>query len=277
MIEKINPIYSGELEDFRWVGFGSGSGTNLRECAKIVKPAFIFSDRPNARLLNLEELAGVPREVINGYEACGSYRAAQGNPVSEDEYNERSLAFNIEITNLLHAFEKEQDAPFDLIVLGGYMRLLKGPLLSDYKDRIINVHPSSLPYLVDKGDSSRGYIGGDAVHDAIKDKQMTTRSSVIMVDNGEDHGEILTQGPNVNVWHEYINGTQAEKDECLREYANAHQSFQKVRSDWSTLTTALKMIAEGRIALGTEKKHHGVWRTVYIDEKPMPYEGFQVK
>ena len=48
---KTKLIYSGKQEDFLWVGFGSGSGTNLRECAKVVKPGLIFSDRPKAELL----------------------------------------------------------------------------------------------------------------------------------------------------------------------------------------------------------------------------------
>jgi len=38
-MEQKHLIYTGKLEDFCWAGFGSGSGTNLRECAKIIKPA----------------------------------------------------------------------------------------------------------------------------------------------------------------------------------------------------------------------------------------------
>lgn len=109
MTEKINPIYSGKLEDFHWVGFGSGSGTNLRECTKVIKPSFIFSDRPKAKLLNLDELAGIPREVINGYQACGSWKNAQGNPELEGEYNRRSLKFNKNIVDSLHEFESKHE------------------------------------------------------------------------------------------------------------------------------------------------------------------------
>ena len=78
----------------------------------------------------------------------------------------------------------------------------------------------------------------------------------------------------------YYLSSPEEKAECLREYADAHQSMQKVRSDWPALTTALELIANGRLALGTEKKHFDEWRTVYIKEndewKPLPYDGFQV-
>ncbi len=170
-----------------------------------------------------------------------------------------------------------------MIVLGGYMRLLLDPLLSAYQDRIINVHPSELPVNIPllnqnpvKG-SERKYVGDNAVLDALVGDDVTeTRSSVIMVDGGVDHGEILVQGPEVELWKEFYWGVAAERAECLKKYADAHQSFQKVRSDWPALTTALGYIANGRIALGTEKVHHNEWRQVFVDDKPMPYEGLKL-
>ena len=63
MNEQIIPIYSGKPENFNWVGFGSGSGTNLRECAKIIKPKLIFSDKPKAKLLKLYEVCF--KSIIN--------------------------------------------------------------------------------------------------------------------------------------------------------------------------------------------------------------------
>ena len=70
-----------------------------------------------------------------------------------------------------------------------------------------------------------------------------TRSCVILVDVGTDNGEILTMGAELEVWSEYLNGTYEEKAECLSEYADAHQSMQKVRSDWPSMTKALELIA----------------------------------
>ena len=314
--EKITPIYSGKPNDFCWAGFGSGSGTNLRECAKVAPPKLIFSDRPGAKLLSLEELANVQQIVVDGYKACGSWKKAQGNPEAEAEYKERSVLYNQRIVGLLKQFEEKQGKPIDLIVLGGYMRLVGEPLLEAYPDKIINVHPADLSILnyfighssvkhnmglyqiihhlgekaglqttlVDDIDRElekkpitvmRKFTGEDAVYDAVKAGQTATRSSVIIVDAGEDHGEMLTIGPSVNVWPEYVNGTPAEREECLREYADAHQSFQKVRSDWPALTTALRLIAEGRLALGTEKTWFNEWRAVYVDGKKMPYQGFE--
>jgi len=279
--EKITPIYSGKKEYFHWVGFGSGSGTNLRECAKVIKPVLIFSDKPKAGLLNLEELADVPKEIIDGYEWCGSWKKAKGNRAAEEEYERRSIQYNEEIVRALKQFERQQGITIDLIVLGGYMRLVKAPLLEAYKDKIINVHPADLSKLVHVSDKGvdrcfRKYIGDRAVHDAMIAGEQTTRSSVIMVDNGEDHGEILVQGPIVEVTSDFTWLGEKKQNEKLNEYAEAHQNIQKQESDWPALTTALKMIAEGRIALGTEKVYFNEQRIVYVDGKALPYEGFQI-
>jgi phosphoribosylglycinamide formyltransferase-1 len=269
MTEEIIPIYSGRPEDFTWVGFGSGSGTNLRECAKVIKPKLIFSDRPNAKLLYLDELKDTPKETINGYDACGSWKKAQGNPEAEKRYKEKSGEFNRQILYLLRKFEQQNDLTIDLIVLGGYMRFVEEPLLSAYKDRIINVHPADISILDSNG--KRKFVGGDAVYDVIKAGEKTTKSSVIIVDQYEDHGEILTQGSPLEI------RIELPREVSLRNFAKEQQKILKERSDWPALTTALKMISEGRIALGTEKKHHNEWRIVYIDGKPVGYEGFQVK
>lgn len=273
MPEKITPIYDGKPEDFRWAGFGSGSGTNLRECAKVIKPAVIFSDKPSAKLLKLEELADAHHIIENGFKFCGSFKEAKGNPEALAEYKERSIRFNEFIAQQLHDYEKDH-GKLHLIVLGGYMRIVEEPLLNAYPDKIVNVHPAWLDTLDAK--HNRIFIGEDAVYDAIEARERKTGSSVILVDSEIDHGEMITKGAGVKVWHEFIDGTLAERAECLREYADAHQSFQKVRSDWPALTTALKLISEGKVALGTTLTHHNEWRTVYVDEKPMPYGGFGV-
>lgn len=273
MQEPMLPLYSGKKKKFSWVGFGSGSGTNLRECAKIIKPAMIFSDRPSAKLLELEELEDVPKEVTNGYEFCGSWKKAQGDSKTEEEYKERSEQYTENIVNMLHEFEEKQGRPIDLIVLGGYMRLIGSALLERYRDKIINVHPADLSILQKKEKKmQRLLIGGDAVYDAIKIGHERTRSTAIMVDEGIDHGEILTTGASVENNYHHLK----EQGANLRKYADEHQENQKVVSDWPTLTTALELIAEGRIKLGVAKVLHGEWRRVYVDDKEMGYGGYQV-
>ena len=270
MHEKPKPIYSGKPEDFLWAGFGSGSGTNLRECAKVVKPGLIFSDRPKAELLNLEELAGVPKLVLNGYKACGSWKKAMGNPALENLYKKSSIRYNKKIVKELKRFEEEKGKGIDLIVLGGYMRIVEDPLIEAYPDKIINVHPADLSILKN---NERVYIGEDAVYDAINAGEPKTRSSVILVDKGIDHGEILTMGSELEVSPDYLNLPAAEKESRIRQYADDHQGLQKEVSDWPALTLAVKLISEGRLALGIEKVYHDGWRAVYYDGWKFPETG----
>ncbi len=274
-MEETKPIYAGTRKDFHWAGFGSGSGTNLRECAKAIPPALIFSDRPKAKLLQLDELADVPRIIINGYEACGSWKAVQGNPDKEAEYRTRSSIYNKVILEFIRAFEQQEGYGIDLIVLGGYMRLMMDPLLSAFEDKIINVHPADLSDLK-QGLCERVLVGEDAVYDAISMGVKKTRSSVILVDNGIDNGEMITIGPTVDVWPGYLNASEDIRRKIVREYANMHQEVQKEVSDWPALVKALELIADGRVSLG-QRDDINEWRTVYLDGKKLPYHGFEVR
>ena len=268
--QRVTPIYSGKREDFHWVGFGSDTGTNLRECAKVIKPVLIFSDKPKAPLLSLKEFDG---SVIK--------KATEKGKQTNTNFCEY-------IADFLWAQERHCGIKFDLIVLGGYMRLIKEPLLEDFPDRIINVHPADLTILTSEG--KRKYVGGNAVYDALKAGETSTRSSVIIVDLVRDadkkimadHGEIITMGNSVSIDSKFAELPEEEKRIQLKSYAKRHQEEQKRESDWPALTTALELIADGRVALGETRNHFNEWRTVYIKNhrgifEPMPYGGLEVE
>ncbi len=273
-------LYNGAFKDFHWVGFGSGSGTNLRECAGVIRPKLIVCDKPKAGLLELDELAGIDQEVLNGYRFCGSGKKAREALAAGDEgpmaeYRRRSLLYNEAILDKLQRHEREHGR-IDLLVLGGWMRLVQAPILDAYEDRIINVHPADLSILT--GDNERKYVGPDAVYDALNDDVGHTRSSVIFVDEGVDRGEIITMGQRVSVAETVRQEDLAcqSGDDPLRVLTDAHQGRQKTLSDWPALTTALQMIAQGRVALSEAKEFHDKWRRVLVDGVPMPYQGFEV-
>jgi len=317
MPEKIVPIYSGDPANFHWVGFGSGSGTNLRECARVILPSVILSDKipynpstgkgakvaetdpDKLKEYDLESLIGVPRIIVNGFQECGSAKTQ-----SPEEYAKRSLAFNQKIVDALHRFEDQNGFDIDLIVLGGYMRLVGEPLLRAFPDKIINVHPAKLSLVTYKGglyDLSdpdqyeqlhrltwnlkglkgieRKFVGEEAVYDALRAGQRLTCSSVIMVDDGVDHGEILTEGDSLNVWQQLADGRPNEMEAVIKKYVPAHQELQKMRSDWPALTMILKLISQGRIALGPRDAesvggmHFNEWRHVYLDGVQQSYDG----
>lgn len=74
----------------------------------------------------------------------------------------------------------------DLIVLGGYMRIISAPMVEKYRNRIINIHPSLLPK-----------FGGGMdldVHQAVIDaKEKETGMTIHFVDENVDSGKIVLQ------------------------------------------------------------------------------------
>ncbi|SEF41143.1 phosphoribosylglycinamide formyltransferase-1 [Caloramator fervidus] len=76
----------------------------------------------------------------------------------------------------------------DLIVLAGFLSILKGDILKVYENKIINIHPSLLPKFSGKG------MYGIKVHEAVlKSGEKETGCSVHFIDEGIDTGKILLQ------------------------------------------------------------------------------------
>ena len=81
------------------------------------------------------------------------------------------------------AAEKLIAAGVDWVVLAGYMRLIKAPLLERFPNRVINIHPSLLP----------AFPGLEAWRQALEAKATVTGCTVHWVDAGMDTGEIISQ------------------------------------------------------------------------------------
>ena len=83
-----------------------------------------------------------------------------------------------------HAFvEALHAARVDLIVLAGFMRVLKGEFLRAFEGRIVNVHPSLLP----------SFPGLEAWKQALDHGVKVTGCTVHFVDAGVDAGPIIGQ------------------------------------------------------------------------------------
>ena len=76
-----------------------------------------------------------------------------------------------------------QEAKVDLIVLAGFMRVLKGEFLRAFEGRIVNVHPSLLP----------SFPGLEAWKQALDHGVKVTGCTVHFVDAGVDSGAIIGQ------------------------------------------------------------------------------------
>ena len=76
----------------------------------------------------------------------------------------------------------------DLIVLAGYLAIVTPVLVDEYKDRIINIHPSLIPNHCGKG------MYGIRVHRSVLESgDKVSGCTVHFVDHGADTGKIIKQ------------------------------------------------------------------------------------
>ena len=113
---------------------GSGKGSNFvaiaDACAAGGIPAeigVVLSDVANAPILERANERGLPAQFI----APGSFRTKL------DETAEQAY---------IAALRK---AEVDLVVLAGFMRILKGEFLRAFAQKVVNIHPSLLPSFPD--------------------------------------------------------------------------------------------------------------------------------
>jgi len=90
--------------------------------------------------------------------------------------------FNKAIIDVLKAHEVE------LVVLAGYLKILTPQFIEEYKNRIINIHPSLIPAFCGKG-----YYGIRVHEEVINYGVKISGATVHFVDEGADTGPIIIQ------------------------------------------------------------------------------------
>jgi phosphoribosylglycinamide formyltransferase 1 len=147
---------------------GSGKGSNYRAIQDAIEAGtvdaevvLVISDVENAGILDLARSRGVEARFI----PPGRFRT--------------KLEPDIEV---LYAAAL-RDAGVDLVVLAGYMRLLKSPMLEAFPQRIVNIHPSLLPK----------FPGIESWKQALEAGETVTGVTVHYVDAGMDTGPIIAQ------------------------------------------------------------------------------------
>lgn len=118
--------------------------------------------------------------LITNKADCGAVEKAEaaGIPVHVLETKDKDER-DLEMIQILSGYG------VDLVVLGGYMRLLGKAMVEAYPNRILNIHPSLLPK----------HTGMDLnVHQAVLDAgEAETGMTIHFVDEGIDTGQILLQ------------------------------------------------------------------------------------
>ena len=147
---------------------GSAKGSNCRaileqiSAGKLAAEArLIISDVFDAGILDIAREFGVP----NMFLPPGKFRTRL------------EPAVEMELVKLL------RDTGVELVVLAGFMRVLKEPMLNAFPRRIINLHPSLLPK----------FPGVEAWKQALEAGEKVTGCSVHYVDAGIDSGEVIAQ------------------------------------------------------------------------------------
>jgi phosphoribosylglycinamide formyltransferase 1 len=147
---------------------GSGRGTNCRALLERIKSGalqaevrVVISDVFDAPILDIAREFSVP----NAYLPPGNFRTRL-DPQAEAE-----------LVQMLRGAEVE------LVVLAGFMRVLKSPMLQAFPRRILNIHPSLLPK----------FPGLFAWKQALAAGEKITGCTVHYVDEQIDHGDIIAQ------------------------------------------------------------------------------------
>jgi phosphoribosylglycinamide formyltransferase-1 len=153
---------------FRLGVLGSGKGSNFVAMADAItagqvpaQVAIVLSDLPDAGILQHARARGLPAEFL----PPGKFRTKL------DEETESLYVRRL------------QQAGVDLVVLAGFMRVLKSPLLRAFPQRIVNIHPSLLP----------AFPGLEAWKQALQYGVKVTGCTVHFVDEGVDSGPIIGQ------------------------------------------------------------------------------------
>jgi len=155
-------------QKFRIGVLGSGKGSNFAAiadaCAAGRIPAevsMVLSDVADAKILECARERSLAVQFI----PPGNFRTKL------DEEAERAFVAALVKANV------------DLVVLAGFMRVLKGEFLRAFEGRIINIHPSLLP----------SFPGLEAWKQALEHGVKVTGCTVHFVDAGVDAGPIIAQ------------------------------------------------------------------------------------
>lgn len=178
-----------------------------------------------------EAAAGLPVEIVKVIssrpDAYGIERAkAAGIPVlalNRAIYADRDAADQLIVDEL-------KAAGAEYVVMAGYMRMVTPVMLNAFPDRVVNLHPALLP----------SFKGAHAIDDAFNAGVKVTGVTVHLANEEYDKGPIIAQEPVVVAEGDTLETLEA------KIHAVEHVLYPRV----------LRMIAEGRVSVGEDRKVH---------------------
>ena len=144
----------------------SGSGSNMVELVKSMHnghpafPSVVISNKSDAPGLKKAKDLGIPTVVID-----------------HQYINKNGLDFEKELIKVLKLYNVE------IICLAGFMKILSKNFIDNFKDRILNIHPSLLPK----------YKGLNTHERVLNNQEKYSGCTVHFVNSRLDSGKIILQ------------------------------------------------------------------------------------
>ncbi len=189
----------------------SGGGTNLQALIdaqtegiiKSGKIVTVVSDRPGAYALERAEKAGIDNRLID----------------------RKAYTDKVDFDSALCDYMKKMGV--DIVVLAGFLSILGERFLSEYSDKIINVHPSLIPSFCGDG------FYGLKVHKAALDYGVkVTGATVHFVNEVTDGGRIILQKA---VYIQPDDTPESLQKRVMEE------------AEWNILPRAVEMVCSGEV------------------------------
>ena len=189
----------------------SGGGTNLQAIIDAINNGTIRNASIKCVISNNEGAYALERAKNAGIE---------GVCVSPKNFETRE-AFN-------QAFlDKVCEINPDLIVLAGFLVVIPPAMISKFRGKIINIHPSLIPSFC-----GTGYYGLKVHEKALERGVKVTGATVHFVDEGTDTGPIILQ-----------KAVYVEKDDTPKQL----QQRVMEQAEWVILPQAIDMIANNQL------------------------------
>ena len=195
----------------------SGGGTNLQAIIDAVENGTItntqivgvISNNKNAFALERAGRHGIPAQCISPKDF-----------ETRDEFNRVFL-------------DKLNELKADLIVLAGFLVVIPEMMIREYRNRIINIHPSLIPSFC-----GTGFYGLKVHEAALKRGVKVVGATVHFVDEGTDTGPIILQ--------KAVEVQEGDTPEILQRRVME-------QAEWKILPRAIDLIANNRVTVQNGK------------------------
>lgn len=191
----------------------SGGGTNLQAIMDAIDSGSITNAEIKVVISNNKNAYALERAAGKGIEnLC----------ISPKDYPDRA-AFNEAFLAKLNSYQ------VDLVVLAGFLVVIPPEMIAQYKNRIINIHPSLIPSFC-----GTGYYGLKVHKGVLSRGVKVTGATVHFVDEGTDTGPIILQ--------KAVAVEQGDTPEILQRRVME-------QAEWKILPEAINLIANGKVTV----------------------------